>query len=361
MQADGDPISRLIARGQSVWLDTIDRELIATGRLDALIAHGIRGVTSNPTIFEKAIAGSRHYDGAIAAALTRGISASATDVYEDLAVDDIQRAADALRPTYDAAAGADGFACLEVSPYLAHDAAATIREARRLFERVGRPNVMIKVPGTPEGATAIQTLVAEGIPVNVTLLFSVQQYEEAARAFLRGAARSSGAPASVASLFVSRIDTFVDRSLRSIAAPRSELLLGRAAIAQARLVYARSIELFAERGLPVQRPLWASTSTKDPTYRDVRYVEELVAPGTVTTLPLETFEAFRAHGIVRGDTAAGDAEDARRVIDALSDLGISSDAVARDLQRQGVEAFASSFDALLAAISAKITEVETRA
>lgn len=366
MRFQRDPLTELIEQGQSVWLDTIDRDLLVSGRLAELIGQGVTGLTSNPTIFERAIARTTRYDADIRALAASDDAVDAKEIYEHLAIGDIQSAADALLPAHERSGGRDGFACLEVSPHLATDPAGTLEEARRLHARAARPNVMIKVPGTPEGLGAIEQLIREGIPVNVTLLFSVGQYEAAARAFIRGAEASAAAPPSVASLFVSRIDTRVDAALRSKGDSATAALLGRAALAQARLVYARSLEIFAQspvttQGAPPQRPLWASTSTKDPAYRDVRYVEELIAPGTVTTLPLETLEAFRAHGVVRGPTATRDLDDARRVDAALADRGISCGAIAVDLQREGVDAFTSSFESVLAAIRAKAKEALARA
>lgn len=360
-----NPLRELRAQGQSVWLDFIDRALLVNGRLERLIeGDGVSGLTSNPTIFEKAIAGTRQYDAAIRRVLAQRPSTSAQKLYETLVVEDIRMAADLLRPIHDATRGADGFACLEVSPHLAYDEDATVEEARRLHAIVDRPNVMIKVPGTREGLLSIEQLAAEGIPVNVTLLFSVEQYDAAARAYLRGVERAREPVPSVASVFVSRIDGRVDALLHALGAPGADALRGRASIAVAKRIYARSVELLATepfarsrgRGAFAQRVLWASTSTKDPTYSDVRYVEALVAPSTVTTLPMETLEAFRDHGRVVGATAAAGAAQAREMLDSLEAFGIRYEDVALGLQRDGAQKFADSFDKLLAALERKRSE-----
>jgi len=294
-------------QGQAIWLDYIHRNLITSGELKRLVEEdGLRGVTSNPTIFEKAIAETKDYDDALCKRLEARAGSYDRTLYEALAVEDIQMAADTLRGVYDELDGADGFVCLEVAPDLAHDTASTIAEARRLWKEVNRPNVMIKVPATSEGVPAIENLLAEGININITLMFSLSHYEAVAQAYLRGVERSPQPHrvASVASFFVSRVDTAVDRALEALGAPEALALRGKIAIANSKLVYQRFREIFhgetfaalQKRGARVQRPLWASTSVKNPAYSDVMYVEELIGPETVNTMPLVTLNAFRDHG-----------------------------------------------------------------
>jgi transaldolase/glucose-6-phosphate isomerase len=340
MMAAGSPnrIKRLQDFGQSVWLDYLRRSLIDDGGIQRLIDEdGLRGLTSNPAIFEKAIAGSTDYTAALQT-IEHVLDREAGDIYESLAIDDIQRAADVFRPVYDATDGRDGFVSLEVSPYLGRDTAGTIEEARRLWGTVGRDNVMVKVPGTPEGLPAIQQLTSEGINVNITLLFGLELYEQVVEAFLTGleqrlaAGASIDRMASVASFFVSRVDTAADARLsdrlEQSPSPRDRArlqgLLGRVAIANAKLAYERYEALFAgqrwealaRRGARTQRLLWASTSTKNPSYRDVMYIEELIGPDTVTTVPPATLDAFREHGELR-PSLAEDVEEAHDVIETL--------------------------------------------
>jgi transaldolase/glucose-6-phosphate isomerase len=358
--------------GQSFWYDNIQRSILANGELARLISEfGVLGVTSNPAIFEKAISGSGDYDAQIES-LARG-DASTRAIYEALAIADIQRAADLLEPIFVRTDGVDGYVSLEVSPELAHDADGTIAEARRLFKAVGRRNLMIKVPATPAGIPAIRTLIAEGIPVNVTLIFSLAAYEQVARAYIAGlqdrAARGrSTRVASVASFFVSRVDTLIDKLLaEKIAAvhddaPRAHLesLRSRAAVANARLAYERWESIFAERefaglaqrGARAQRLLWASTSTKNPALRDTFYVEALIGRDTVNTLPPATLRAFRDHGVVESSLGQG-SDEARGVLDALAVAGIDVDAAMQTLLNDGVRQFADAFGALLAGIDAK--------
>jgi transaldolase/glucose-6-phosphate isomerase len=349
--------------GQSIWFDYIRRSLIESGELAAIVGDGITGLTSNPAIFENAIAGSTDYDAALRADIAEDRDAAPAARFERLAVADIRNAADVLRDVYETTDGADGFVSLEVSPHLAHDTESTIAEARRLWTLVHRPNLMIKVPGTPEGVPAIETLIADGINVNVTLLFALDQYEAAAEAYLRGLERT-GDPArvaSVASFFVSRVDTAVDRLLDGLGTQEATELRGTIAVANAKLAYARYRELFeserfarlAARGARPQRVLWASTGTKDPAYSDVLYVEELVGPNTVNTAPPATIEAFREHGRVRGATLLDDLTGARSAIDALSGLGIDLAAVTDRLTADGVKAFADAHDRLLSALEEK--------
>lgn len=356
--------------GQAVWLDFISRELMASGELSRRVAAGLRGLTSNPAIFEKALAQGGDYAVQAKQLAAQGLDAKV--IYERIAISDIQAAADALRPVYDATAGADGFVSLEVAPDLANNTAGTLGEARRLWREVGRPNLMVKVPGTAAGAPAIRDLIAEGINVNVTLLFAQGAYRAVAEAYLAGlearAARGDKIDriASVASFFVSRIDTAVDALLEqkiavaSTAGPaRAELeaLRGKAAIANAKLAYRHYIDLsagprwkkLAAAGARPQRLLWASTSCKNPAYRDVIYVEELIGADTVNTLPPATLDAFLDHGVARASITEK-VDVARRELQALEKNGISLDAVTDRLLEDGVKLFADAFDKLLGVV-----------
>ena len=369
-----NPLHELAAQGQSVWLDYIRRDLIESGGLAKLVADGeLRGITSNPSIFEKAIAGSREYNRLLETALRE--TRDPVAVYERLAMRDIQDAADALRPVYDASEGRDGFVSLEVSPHLAHETANTVAEARRLWGAVGRPNLMIKVPGTAAGVPAFGQLIGEGINVNVTLLFSREAHWQVAEAYVEAIERRAahhrdfGRIGSVASFFVSRIDTAVDKHLAARAAlafsdpERMQLvgLMGKAAIANAKLAYQTYLEVFgtarwkslASKGAQPQRVLWASTSTKNPEYRDVVYVEELVGRDTVNTLPPATLDAFRDHGRVR-ESLTEDVAGARRVMGDLAAVGISMDEVTARLLDDGVQLFADAYDKLIAAIGQRV-------
>jgi transaldolase len=371
--APRNPLVALVALGQSVWLDYITRDLVRGGGLRELIERdGIRGMTSNPTIFQKAIAAGQAYDQQISELIGQGRDAGA--IFEALAVRDIQDACDLFRPLYDETGGADGYVSIEVAPRLAHDGPATEAEARRLWQAVGRPNVMIKVPGTSEGAQAIAPLLRDGINVNVTLLFSLASHERVMWAYVEAleARAAAGQPldriASVASFFVSRVDTLVDRLLderiaqTSDAAEQERLrsLRGRAAIANARLAYARFREIFdGERfarlraqGAQVQRPLWASTGTKNPAYGDVYYVEALIGPDTVNTVPEPTLRAFLDHGQVRRTVDTG-LDEARATLDALAKAGIDYDAVTRQLEDEGIALFIASYDELIAGVEQK--------
>ena len=356
-------LRRLEEFGQSIWYDNIRRGILRSGELARLVEEdGISGVTSNPSIFEKAVGSSTDYDEAIHRAVARG--AGVAELYEELILEDIRLAADILRPVHEATAGRDGYVSVEVAPALAHDAAGTVAQARELFRKVGRPNVMIKVPATPAGYEAIRSLTAEGVNVNATLIFSGSQYEGVVEAYLRGLEerrrRGEGVPqriASVASVFVSRMDTAVDRLLTARDDAEGRGLLGRAAIANAKLIYQRFRKLFAGKrfqalGARVQRPLWASTSTKNPAYRDVRYVEELIGPHTVNTLPPETIAAFRDHGEVR-PTLEEDLDRARRTVERLRGLGIDLETVGEQLLAEGVRSFQASFDQLWATLREK--------
>jgi transaldolase/glucose-6-phosphate isomerase len=353
--------------GQAIWLDYIRRSFITSGDLQALVDDGLRGVTSNPTIFEKAIAGSTDYDDALQRLVNEGTDSkhpkTVEEIYEALTLDDIQRAADALRPVYDRTAGADGYVSLEVSPTLAHDTEGTVDEARRLFAALDRPNVMIKVPATPAGVPAIETLIGEGINVNVTLIFSVAQYEDVAEAYIAGLEKLAGAGgdvsriASVASFFVSRVDVAIDRALEEIG---EAALQGKIAIANSKVAYARFREIFcgerwerlARQGARVQRVLWASTSTKNPLYPDTLYVDGLIGPDTVNTVPPATLNAFRDHGTAALTLEIG-LDEARAQLDRLAGLSVDLDAITQDLQDEGLLKFATSFESLMATIAEK--------
>jgi transaldolase / glucose-6-phosphate isomerase len=376
-KAAASPLRSLHDHGQAVWLDFLARRFIADGSLRKLVDEdGLSGVTSNPTIFEKAIAGSADYDASLRRAERESdaVDLSAMALYERLAVQDIRNAADVLRPVYDTTDGRDGYVSLEVSPYLAMDAEATIAEARRLAKTADRDNVMIKVPATSAGLPAIRELTGEGVKVNITLLFSQQVYEEVVEAYLSGLERfvaQGGDPAgiaSVASFFVSRIDVAVDRIIEERlagardAAEREALsgLRGKVAIANAKLAYQRYKRLFAgprwealaARGARVQRLLWASTGTKNQAYSDVLYVEELIAPDTVSTMPPATMDAFRDHGQVR-PSLEQHVDEAQHVMATLGQLGISIDAVTQKLTEDGVKTFDDAFDKLLGALERK--------
>ena len=358
-----NPLKVLHDHGQSVWLDYIRRSLMTSGELKRLVEEdGLRGVTSNPTIFEKTIAGSDDYDDALRTLLTDDRHADARALYESLAVEDIRMAADILRPVYEESNGADGFVSLEVSPRLGDDTAATVNEARRLWRAVDRPNVMIKVPATSAGIPAIETLIAGGINVNVTLMFSLAHYEAVAQAYLRGLERCSDPSrmASVASFFVSRVDTAADRGLEQLGTPEAKSLHGKIAIANAKRVYRRFREIFhgeafaglRSRGARVQRVLWASTGTKNPKYSDVLYVDELIGPDTVNTMPPATLNAFRDHGRPRSSLKEG-TDEAEGSLAQLVELGVDLDGITAQLQQDGVAAFVDSFDKLIAALDEK--------
>jgi transaldolase len=377
VQPDRSALHDLHALGQSVWLDYIRRGILDNGELEEMIRrYDLRGVTSNPSIFEQAIGDSDDYDDAFD--LLAADQADANEAYEALAVEDITRACDLFRGVYDESNGTDGFVSLEVSPELAHDEAGTLAEARRLWKAVDRPNLMIKVPGTEAGLPVIEQLLSEGLNVNITLLFSVQNHEQVMEAFLRGLERrmEAGQPlervASVASFFVSRVDSAIDAQLNKLAEAatddaakqRALSMRGKAAVANARLAYRRFQEIFsgarwerlAAAGAQVQRPLWASTSTKNPDYRDVVYVEELIGAHTVNTMPLATVEAFADHGVAKTTVDQG-VDQAVADIAALRELGIDLDQVTDQLQREGVEKFAKSFRELLQSVDAKLTRV----
>jgi len=369
-----NPLKALGDAGQSPWLDYIHRGMLRSGDLARRIADdGIRGVTSNPTIFEKAVSSGHDYDAQFLE-LSRE-RATVPEAYQRIVTEDIRAAADVLRPVYDATQGSDGYVSLEVEPDLAHDTKATVARARALFDAVGRPNVMIKIPGTREGLPAVEASIASGVPVNVTLIFSVRRYGEVAESYLRGLERllsAGGDPrkvASVASFFVSRVDTAVDALLLETVArwPGSHKaetalsLLGKLAVANAQAAYQRFLEIvgterwkaLSARGARAQRPLWASTGTKNPKYSDTKYVEELIGRDTVNTMPPQTMDAFRDHGTVK-DTLSGSFAGAKAVLDdyALMDTGI--EVACERLEAEGVASFLDSYRKLLDAIEGRL-------
>jgi transaldolase len=369
-----NPLVRLNQMGQSVWYDNIRRGLLESGEMARMVGAGeIRGVTSNPTIFENAIARSEEYDAAIRKLSRKKYTAE--QAYETLALEDIRAAADIFRPVYDESGGVDGYISLEVAPNLANNPNGTLREALRLHQAVGRPNLMIKIPGTSACLETIRQAIGEGIPVNVTLLFSVDRYRKVMEAYLAGLEDRIGRGlridkvASVASFFVSRVDTLVDRLLDQLV---SELVIsedilhtlrGKAAIANTRLAYQAFSEFFrgprwlkvSSFGARIQRPLWASTSTKDPAYPDTYYVDALVAPNSVNTMPPATVAAYRDHGnpALRIEN---ELESARALADTLSQIGIAMEQVTYQLELEGVQAFQKSYESLLAAVKERLPE-----
>jgi len=351
-----NPIEELRHGGQSLWLDYISRGMIRSGELKRLIEQcGITGLTSNPTLFERAIDETHDYDSAIESPAAAHPAVRA--VYESLSVEDVRNACDLLKPVYAATGGADGYASIEVSPFLAHDSKGSVAEASRLWREIGRPNAMIKIPATEEGFPAITEALAGGININVTLIFSMRQYEAVVDAFLRGIERAANPVpfASVASVFVSRVDTAVDRELGNIGTADALALRGRAAIANARLIYRRFREIFSSarftalhaRGVRPQRVLWGSTGTKNPAYPDLMYVEELVAPETINTVPPATLRALQDHGKIRGATAAEGWAEAESALQRIRGAGVDFDALLDRLESEGVAAFGRSLDTLL--------------
>jgi transaldolase len=368
-------LQELHEAGQSIWLDFIDREMLRDGELERRIAEdSLTGMTSNPTIFEKALAEGTAYDEQLSSA-PAGLSS--WDRFELIETDDVRSACDMFGAVHESTGGGDGFVSIEVSPASAHNTDATVLEACRLWAMVGRPNVMIKVPGTPEGAVAVRRLTAEGVNVNITLLFSRDAYDSVIDAYLSGLEDRIGAGktihdiSSVASFFVSRVDTEVDKridaKLQSASpdvAKRLEKLKGRIAVANAKVAYALFRERFsgprwealAAQGGRLQRPLWASTSTKNPAYRDVMYVEDLIGPDTVNTMPPATIEAFRDHGVVK-QTVDTDLDAERALLAELEELGISLESVTEKLLADGLKSFQKSFESLIARIEAKSSEL----
>jgi transaldolase len=367
-----NPLAQLSKVGQSPWYDQMTRSLVTEGTLKKMIEEdGLRGLTSNPTIFEKAISGSKDYENALRELVGKG--AEMGEIYDGLVVEDIAHAADVFRTVYDNTKGEDGFVSIEVSPLLAHDTAGTVKEAKRLYSKLNRPNVMIKVPATPEGLPAIAELISEGISVNVTLIFSVEVYAKVVEAYLTGLEKrvAKGGKidrvASVASFFVSRIDSAVDKKLEEIAKagrPEAAGLSGKAAIANAKLAYERFEHLFsgarweklAKAGAHVQRPLWASTGTKNPKYSDVLYIDTLIGAHTVNTMPPATYDAFRDHGKVVV-TIHDDLKGAHQLFDKLKEFGIDLTAVTDELTAAGVKSFAESYNNLIAVIERRRHEV----
>ena len=370
-----NPLLALRQAGQSVWLDYIHRNLLRSGELRRLAEEdGVSGVTSNPTIFEKAIAESPDYDESFAR--LRAQRSGVAEAYETLVAEDITAACDVLRPVFDQTGGTDGYVSVEVSPLLAHDTDGTIREVRQWFERISRPNLMVKIPGTPEGVPAIGAMIAEGRNINITLLFSIQAHAQVAEAYLRALERrvAAGQPVdgvvSVASFFVSRIDTETDKRLEASAGATSDpaererlrSLLGKAAIANAKLAYRMFRETFsgdrwkalAARGARVQRPLWGSTSTKNPAYPDLLYVEALVGPDTVDTMTPQTIAAFRDHGRVTPRAVMEGVDEAKAVLARLADVGIKIDEVTQRVLDAGVRSFADSYNQLLQVIARRL-------
>jgi len=361
-------LHRLHALGQSIWLDFIERTMLRNGELARLIREdAVTGMTSNPTIFEKALSEGTAYDDQIR---STGGNLTAMDLFEVIATTDVRDACDAYRNVYDSTSGYDGFVSIEVSPGAANDARSTISEAQRLWATVDRPNLFVKVPGTEEGATAVRQLIAAGINVNITLLFSLEAYARVIDAYMSGledrvaAGKDISTLHSVASFFVSRVDSEVDKRLDALAKQSGDTaasnLMGKAAIANAKLAYrlfqrecnAPRWKALEARGATVQRPLWASTSTKNPSYRDVRYVEELIGPNTVNTMPPQTIDAFRDHGEVRR-TVDADVETAEQQLAQLEALGISMKDVTNKLLVDGIASFQKSFDALIAGLEKK--------
>jgi len=367
--AQTNPLIALEALGQSIWMDYIRRDLITSGKLRKLIEEdGLRGMTSNPSIFEAAITSSHDYDDEIRSLTLEGKGVKA--IYETLSVRDIQSAADEFRPLYDKLNGADGFVSLEVSPHLVHDTNGTVEEAHRLWTALNRPNVFIKVPGTTEGIPAIRQLISEGINVNITLLFRLPRYRQVAEAYIAGLEErvAQGKPidriASVASFFLSRIDVLIDPLLDKIIAQGGQQadlakqVHGQVAIASAKVAYQIYKEIFgserfkklADQGARVQRLLWASTSTKNPAYSDVKYIEPLIGPDTINTVPIETLDAYRDHGNP-DDRIEQDAEHAAWILQQLPALGINLDKITQQLEDEGAEKFIKPFDKLMDSLS----------
>jgi transaldolase len=360
-------LAALAARGQSIWIDLLSRELVASGELAEMVADkSVTGLTSNPSIFQKAIAGGGDYDDQIRELLSQ--TDDPREIFFALAIEDVRAACDVLRPVWERTNGLDGYVSLEVDPGLAFDTQATFEQAVDLHQRVERPNLYIKIPATKPGIPAIEDCLARGIPINITLIFSLARYREVVAAYIRALGRLGDAGGdlsklvSVASFFVSRLDTEADRRLEE---KGNTDLQGKLGIANARLAYRHFEETFAgedwdelaNAGANVQRPLWASTSTKNPAYRDTLYVEELIGPHTVNTMPLETLEAFGDHGEVRGDTVREEVEEAEALIGDLADAGVDYDDVVEVLEREGVEKFADAFDELIEGIQARRGEL----
>jgi transaldolase len=367
-------------QAQSPWLDFIRRNMLEDGGLRRYAEQdGIRGVTANPTIFSQAISAGDDYDAQIADLLRQGLEAA--DLFEPIAAQDIRQACDTMRPVFEASRGSDGLVSIEVSPAKAFDTQATIDEAKRWWKLIDRPNLLVKIPATEQGLPAIEECLAAGVSINITLIFAIEFYERVMEAYLRALERRAAAGQdlasinSVASFFVSRVDTATDKLLEArIASARSEAervrlrgLLGKIAVANAKIAYARFMDVFGRprfrdlkaRGAKVQRPLWASTGTKNPAYSDILYVQELIGPDTVNTMPPKTIDAFRDHGVVRRTIDEG-VEEARRQFAALQEAGISIVEITDTLQKEGVDAFSRSFDEILATIDAKAGQIKKK-
>jgi len=359
-------IEKLAEFGQSAWLDNINRSMIESGKLKETIALGLRGMTSNPSIFDKSIRLSEDYDKKIEELCN--IGRSTLEIYDDLTVKDVQDAADVFKEVYDRTDGLDGYVSLEVSPRLAFKVEETVEDAERLFKKVDRPNVMFKIPATSAGFKAIETLLEKGININATLIFSLEQYTETAQAYIRGLDRllqkggELNKVRSVASVFVSRVDTAVDEMIGENASLRS--LKGKAAVANSRLIYNEYLDIFSrdefkelkEKGANLQRVLWASTSAKNPAYSDIKYVTELIGKNTVNTLPDNTLKAFLDHGIVK-EALTFDIGDAQVIMDSLKHSGIDVNIICERLLQEGIIAFKKSFDALLTSIKTKASNL----
>jgi transaldolase len=363
-------LQKLAELGQSIWIDNIQRKMLTGGGLQAMIDEGLLGMTSNPTIFEKAIGSSGDYDEALRVLAKQG--ATTAQIYDELTIEDVSLAADIFRPVFDRTQGKDGYVSIEVSPKLAHDTTGTLADARRLWQTLKRPNIMIKIPATTEGLPAIEQALSDGINVNITLMFSMKHYSAVAETYLRAleARAKAGQPidhvASVASFFVSRVDTLVDAKLEHIAkaagpnASLAETMLGRAAVANSQVVYGKYVELFggdrfkalSAKGARPQRVLWASTSTKNPKYLDVLYVDTLIGPDTVNTVPPETYVAILNHTVVER-TVDRNLVAAQQAVDVLKALGLDLDEVGEQLSIEGVDKFSKSFDGLLNVIEQK--------
>ncbi|HEX3621060.1 MAG TPA: transaldolase [Acidimicrobiales bacterium] len=352
-------------QGQSPWLDNLKRGYLTSGELTRFIDEGIRGITSNPTIFQKAIVGQAEYDDQFRSLMER--KESVDDAYWDLVIDDVQHALALLRPLYDESAAGDGFVSIEVAPGLANDTQGTIASARDLHGRIAQPNLLVKIPGTEAGTPAIQAMIAEGRSINVTLIFSLERYADVIEAYLSGLEACKGDLSrvhSVASFFVSRVDTEVDRQLQKIGTDEALNLRGKAAVAQAKLAYEMFTERFrgerwealSDRGARVQRPLWASTSTKNPAYPDTLYVDSLIGPDTINTMPDATIDAFERRGTV-ACTITADLDQAHQVMDDLARVGVDMTAVGHTLEEEGVASFTKSFDELMSSLSDKAAEL----
>lgn len=359
-----NPLQQLLGQGQSIWYDFISRQFIANGTMQELVGQGVRGMTSNPTIFEKAIAGGSDYDEQIKQRSNAGETIG--EIALQLFMADVRSACDVMRPVYDSSNGTDGFISLEVSPKLANDTEGTIAEATRIWQEVNRPNLMVKIPATPEGIPAIRRCIAAGININITLMFSIEQYRAVAEAYISGledrlaAGGAIAGIASVASIFVSRIDSLIDGLLGKIGTPEALALQGKAAIANSKLSYqifktafsGQRWEQLAEHGAQLQRPLWASTSVKNPAYPDLLYVDNLIGPHTINTVPPETLVAIMDHVVVEPTIELG-VQESEATLRQLTEVGVDIPAAMDQLLAEGVEKFVASFDSLFAKIEAK--------